>query len=132
MRIANAEVSDGPITPVYYYETFWDLESTKISALFATPIRGKVMENAHESSQLSFTTAQGLLAIESASHYTYMEDPSRPKIAITNFKSDVVEGDLPSLSFLVADAGAFSDGGSMVTNSSLPGDMIAGVVHPDG
>ena len=132
MRITSAEANGGPINPLFYYETFWDLELTKISALFATPIRGKIMENAHESNQLSFTTSQGLLTIESASHYTYMQDPTRPKIAITNFKGDVVEEDLPSLSFLVTDAGLLGDGGSVVTNRSLSGDMIAGVVHPDG
>ena len=124
MKVTSADTASGPSTPVYYYECFWNLKSTAVSALFTTPIRGRVKKSKYESNQLSFITPQGMLAIESSSHYTYLEDPERPKIAITNFKSDIEEEDLPSLSFLVSATG--------LIDSSASSSMISGVVHPDG
>lgn len=122
MKITSSETVSGPPTPVYYYETFWNVKASQVSAVFATPIRGKPMESAHESKQLSYTTSQGLLNVESSSHYTYIEDPERPKLAITDFKSDIEEEDLPSFSFLVTKTGFLDDSES----------MVAGVVNPDG
>jgi len=81
------------------------------------------MESAVESNQPSYTSAQGkLLTLESASHYTYIQERTRPKIAITDFKSDITQDDLPGLSFLVTPSGLLDDEGS----------MVSGVVHPNG
>lgn len=120
IQVRSTDSVGAPTSPIYYYKAYWDLYSSENSPIFATPIRGKVSPHASESGQLSFTNTKGQLTLESTSFYTYMDDPTRPKIAVTDFKNDMEETDLTSFSFLVA---------SGLSNSKT---MIAGIVHPDG
>ena len=65
--------------------------------------------------------------VESLSMYAYMDDASRPKLAVTDFKNDVSESDLQPFSMLVSNE--LND--EAKEWYGLQGRFIRGIVHPD-
>ena len=116
--------TNAPTNDIYFYKSYWDLLTNVVSPIFVTAVRGMVARNTAESCQLSIVNKRNRLTLESATHYTYMNDPTRPKIAITDFKNDIQEADLPSFSFLVAN--------KIHAGLGKAGSIVAGAVHPAG